>query len=392
MTESMLTGSWPSYDSDEIRAVAQVLESGTGNYWFGDQCRRFEEEYAAHCRTRYGIALANGSVALELALEAAGIGSGDEVVVTPRSFIASASCVIRVGASPVFADVDPDSQNITPESVAEVLTPATKAIIAVHLAGWPCDMSGLMNVAKQRGLVVIEDCAQAHGAAIDRRPVGGFGHIGVFSFCHDKIITTGGEGGLLVTDDEVIWRSAWSIKDHGKDYDEVHRTDAAPGFRWLHSAIGTNWRMTEMQAAIGRVQLGKLDAWHARRTANAKRLIETLNQYPCVRVPVPPANIEHAYYRLYAFVEPAKLKNGWSRDSILTALKHKKMPYMSGSCPEIYREKAFQDRGLGRSEPLPVAAALGETSLAFVVHPTLTDADMDAYCSALDEILSKATA
>lgn len=386
-----LISAWPDYAEDEIAAVDRVLRSGRVNYWTGSECREFEKEYAAYCNVGYAISLSNGTAALELALEAAGIGEGDEVITTPRTFIASASCVVRLGGRPVFADVSPDSQNITVESVEAVLTRKTRAIIAVHHAGWPCNMDGLMSLAKDRDLIVIEDCAQAHGATYKGRAVGGLGHVAAFSFCQDKIITTGGEGGMLVTDDENIWKRAWAIKDHGKSHDTVFNKQHAPGFRWLHESFGTNFRMTEMQAAIGRVQLAKLSEWRARRNSNAISLIEVLNRHSCIRVPVPAANIEHAYYRLYAFVESAHLAPGWSRDRIMSELNDARVPCFSGSCPEIYNETAFDQDGLRPGNPLPNAKALGPQSLAFLVHPTLTEEDMTLVCSGLDQVLKLAS-
>jgi dTDP-4-amino-4,6-dideoxygalactose transaminase len=382
---------WPHYEPDEIDAVSAVLASGKVNYWTGEHGRRFEKEFAEHCKADYAIALANGTLALELALEAAGIVPGDEVVVTPRTFIASASCVVRAGATPVFADVSTESQNITSESVEAVLTPNTRAIIAVHHAGWPCDMDGLMALAEQHDLLAIEDCAQAHGASYKGRPVGGLGHIAAFSFCQDKIITSGGEGGMLVTNDESIWHRAWSIKDHGKDYDAVFNREHPPGFRWLHESFGTNMRMTEMQAAIGRIQLEKLPDWHRRRRDNAMRIANALRGFPCVRVPMPEEDIEHAYYRLYAFVKPDRLAEGWDRDRIMNEINARGIPCFSGSCPEIYNERAFAEAGLRPGAPLPNAAALGPSSLAFLVHPTLTEDDLDRIIQAINSIFSAAT-
>lgn len=392
MTSSLDTLTpWPVYAEDEIDAVASVLKSGQGNYWSGTQGRAFETAFAERCECRHAVALANGTVALELALEAAGVGPGDDVVVTPRSFIASVSCAVRRGARPVFADVCPDSQNITPDTVREVLTDRTRAIVAVHHAGWPCDMDSLMAIAAEHDLVVIEDCAQAHGARYKGRPVGGLGHVGVFSFCQDKIITTGGEGGMLVTNDEDTWRRAWSIKDHGKRYDAVFGKAHPPGFRWLHETFGTNLRMTEMQAAIGLVQLGKLDDWHARRRANAGRIAKTLAGYRFMRVPMPPGTIDHAWYRLYAFVVEDALPGGWSRDRLLSALEENGLPAFSGSCPEIYREKAFDGCDLRPPQPLPVAQELGRSSLAFLVHPTLTEADLGVIGRRLEKVMNYVT-
>lgn len=391
MSSNIEFSPWPAFERDEIDAVAEVLASGKVNYWTGDIGRQFEQEFASHCQTSYAITLGNGTQALELALEAAGIGPGDDVIVTPRTFIASASCVVRLGARPMFADVCLESQNLTPKSVKAVLTPETRAIIAVHHAGWPCDMDGLMSLAEEHDLVVIEDCAQAHGAEYKGRPVGGLGHIGAFSFCQDKIMTTGGEGGMLVTNDETIWKKAWAIKDHGKSYDAVYNEDHPPGFRWLHHSFGTNMRMTEMQAAIGRLQLNKLSKWNKKRTANALQIAQTLSRFAAVSVPLPNDQIRHAYYRLYAFVDSTLLSAGWDRDRFMNEINAQGISCFIGSCPEIYNEQAFEAAGLRPDSPLPNAASLGPGSLAFLVHPTLTTDDIQRTCEVISSVMSAAT-
>jgi dTDP-4-amino-4,6-dideoxygalactose transaminase len=382
---------WPYFDDEQIAATAAVLRSGKVNYWTGDEGRRFEVEFARACGSRYGIALANGTVALELALHVLGIGPGDEVVVTPRSFVASASAVALCGARPVFADVDPDSQNITPATVRAVLSARTKAIIAVHLAGWPCEMDGLLELARSRGLKLIEDCAQAHGATYRGRAVGSFGDVAAFSFCQDKIMTTGGEGGMLTTDDEALWRGAWSYKDHGKSYDAVHHHEHPPGFRWLHETLGTNWRMTELQAVLGRQQLERLPGWLAARRRNAAILAAGLRRLPLLRVPEPPDHVGHAWYKFYAFVRPERLAGGWHRDRIMAAVAERGIPCFAGSCAEIYRERAFTSAGLGPSRPRTVARSLGSTSLMFLVHPTLTAEDMGDACRVVEDVCLLAT-
>ena len=387
----MSVSPWPFYDQDEVQAVSDVLKSGKVNYWTGDIGKQFEKEFADHCGAGYGIALANGTLALELALEAVGIGSGDDVIVTPRTFIASASCVVRLGARPVFADVSLESQNLTPQSVEAALTSNTKAIIAVHHAGWPCDMDGLMAIAEEHDLVVIEDCAQAHGAEYKGRAVGGLGHVAAFSFCQDKIMTTGGEGGLLVTNDEAIWKKAWAIKDHGKSFDAVFNQKHEPGFRWLHESFGTNMRMTEMQAAIGRLQLVKLPDWNKKRTENAAQISKALSKFPAISVPLPDDQYRHAYYRLYAFVDSEALDSGWNRNRVMNEINALGVPCFSGSCPEIYDEKAFDADGIRPSISLLNAASLGPKSLAFLVHSTLTADDIGHTCKAIDEVISKAT-
>ncbi|HEY9721593.1 MAG TPA: DegT/DnrJ/EryC1/StrS aminotransferase family protein [Oscillatoriaceae cyanobacterium] len=380
---------WPYFAEDEIEASTRVLRSGKVNYWTGGESRLFEQEYAASLGMPHAIALTNGTVALELALYALDIGAGDEVVTTTRTFIASASCAVMRGATPVVADVDRDSQNVTAETIAAVLSPRTKAIIAVHLAGWPCDMDPILALADERGIPVIEDCAQAHGATYKGRPVGSMGHVNAFSFCQDKILTTGGEGGLLVTRDQALYEKAWAFKDHGKSYDAVYRREHAPGFRWLHETFGTNWRLTEMQSAIGRRQLAKLPEWTRIRRRNAGILHERLGRIEALRVPQPAADIGHAYYKFYAFVRPERLKDGWDRDRVLAAIAAEGVPAFSGSCSEIYLEKAFTPE-LRPAERLPVAHELGETSLMFLVHPTLTETDMADVARAVEKVMAVA--
>lgn len=382
---------WPSYTQEEADAVARVLLSNRVNYWTGSECRAFEQEFAQFTDSRHAVALANGTVALDLALWALGIGPGDEVVVTSRTFLASASCIVNAGAIPVFADVDADSQNITADSIAAVLSPRTRAILCVHLAGWPCDMDPIMALAQAHDLYVIEDCAQAHGALYKGRPVGSIGDIGAWSFCQDKIMTTGGEGGMVTTNDEALWKLMWSLKDHGKDWDAVYNREHPPGFRWLHERFGTNWRMTEMQAAIGRIQLQRMPQWQQKRLDYAQRLWQCAARLPGLRVPELPEDIVHAAYKCYVFVQPDALAEGWSRDRIMQALNDRGVPCYSGSCSEIYLEKAFDDTDFRPATPLPVAQALGADSLMFLVHPTLTDAEINKTCEALEQVMQQAT-
>lgn len=382
---------WPVYDDDEINAVTQVLRAGKVNYWTGTVARDFEQAYAAYVGVKHAIAVANGTVALDLAWRALGIGAGDEVIVTARTFLASVSSVVLAGATPVFADICPNSQNITASTIAAVITPRTKAILCVHLAGWPCEMDSIMALAQQHGLRVVEDCAQAHGAQYQGRAVGSFGDIAAFSFCQDKIMSTGGEGGLVTCQDSALWADMWSFKDHGKSYQAVYQREHAPGFRWLHDSFGTNWRITEMQAAIGLHQLAKLDAWVAQRRANMHALFAPLQNLAALRIPTPPAHVYHAAYRAYAFVQAEHLAPGWSRDRIMHAMTHAGLPCMSGSCAEVYLEKAFDNTGLRPTNRLPIAQALGESSLAFLVHHTLSEADLSAVGQTLRGVLEEAS-
>jgi dTDP-4-amino-4,6-dideoxygalactose transaminase len=381
---------WPSFSQQEADAVSRVLLSNKVNYWTGQECREFEKEFAAWCEVPHAVALSNGTLALDVALKVLGIGPGDEVIVTPRTFLASVSAIVTAGGTPVFADVCRDSQNITPETVAKVITPRTKAIIAVHLAGWPCDMDGLNALAVEHDLVVIEDCAQAHGAKWRGTPVGGLGDAAAWSFCQDKIMTTGGEGGMFTTNSPDVWSAAWSYKDHGKSFEAVYQRQHAPGFRWLHESFGTNWRMLEMQGVIGRIQLTRMADWHKARTANATAILPACAESPALRVPAVPAEVEHAWYRAYAFVRPEVLAEGWSRDRIMNEIVARGVPCYSGSCSEVYLEKAFDGTPWRPAERLPVAKELGETSLMFLTHPTLTTAEIDKTCSVIREVMAVA--
>lgn len=381
---------WPSFTQAEAEATQRVLLSNKVNYWTGQEGREFEKEFAAYIGTDYAVAIANGTLALDVAFKALDIGEGDEVIVTPRTFLASASSIVNAGAIPVFADVCRDSQNITPETIKAVLTPKTRAILAVHLAGWPCDMEGIMQIAEAHDLYVIEDCAQAHGAYYQGKAVGSIGHIGAWSFCQDKIMTTGGEGGMVTTNDEALWKKMWSYKDHGKSWDSVYEKQHPPGFRWLHDSFGTNWRMTEIQSVLGRIQTKRMPEWHKARLANANKIWDAAKQLPGLRVPEVPADIIHAAYKCYVFVEPTQLKDGWDRDRIMNEISARGVPALSGSCSEVYLEKAFDNTSFRPKESLPVAKELGETSLMFLVHPTLTEEEMDKTVAVLTEVMKEA--
>ena len=381
---------WPSFTEEEIDAVSRVLRSNKVNYWTGSECREFEKEFAAWSQCAYGVALSNGTLALDLALRVLGIGAGDEVVVTPRTFLASASSIVTAGATPVFADVERDSQNISEQSVRAVLSPRTKAILCVHLAGWPCEMDEIIALANENNIYVIEDCAQAHGAKYKGRSVGSFGQVAAWSFCQDKIITTGGEGGMLTTSSKLLWSRAWSYKDHGKSWDAVYNREHAPGFRWLHESFGSNWRMIEMQAVIGRIQLGRMMEWHAARERNANRISDMAREVSALRVPDVPEYIDHAWYRNYIFINQQALRGDWSRDRIVYEMNQKGVPCFSGSCPEVYLEKAFDNTGYRPKERLPVARELGETSLMFLVHPTLRESQIEKTCDVLSQVMKSA--
>lgn len=382
---------WPSFTQEEADAVSRVVLSNKVNYWTGTEGREFEKEFARWADSEYAIALGNGTLALDVALKALNVGAGDEVITTPRTFLASASSIVTAGAAPVFADVDLNSQAITAESIKAVLTPKTKAVIVVHLAGMPAEMDAIMALSEQHGFYVIEDCAQAHGAKYKGKSVGSIGHVGAWSFCQDKIMTTGGEGGMVTTNSKELWSKMWSYKDHGKSFDAIYNREHPPGFRWLHESFGTNWRMTEMQAVIGRIQLTRMNDWTAKRQAYAAMLDSAVSEFNCIRLVNVPDYIEHAEYKHYMFIKPEQLAEGWDRDRIVNTIIERGVPCFQGSCSEVYLEKAFDNTPWRPEKRLPNAVELGETALMFLVHPTLTEAEIAKTTQVMKEVFELAS-
>ncbi|WP_286741979.1 MULTISPECIES: DegT/DnrJ/EryC1/StrS family aminotransferase [unclassified Pseudoalteromonas] len=382
---------WPSFTQEEADAVSRVILSNKVNYWTGTEGREFEKEFATWTDSEYAIALGNGTLALDIALKALNVGADDEVITTPRTFLASASSIVTSGAAPVFADVDLNSQAITAESIKAVLTPKTKAVIVVHLAGMPAEMDEIMALSKKHGFYVIEDCAQAHGATYKGRSVGSIGHIGAWSFCQDKIMTTGGEGGMVTTNSKELWSTMWSYKDHGKSFDAIYNREHPPGFRWLHESFGTNWRMTEMQATIGRIQLKRMDNWTAKRQSHAAQLDKAASNFNCVRLVNIPKHIQHAEYKHYMFIKPEYLADGWNRDRIVNEITERGVPCFQGSCSEVYLEKAFDNTPWRPEKRLPNAVELGETALMFLVHPTLSKKEIQLTAKVIKEVLEIAS-
>ena len=383
---------WPSFTQEEADAVSRTILSNKVNYWTGTECREFEKEFAAYTQTKYAVALMNGTVALDVALKALNIGAGDDVIVTSRTFLASASAIVTAGANPIFADVELDSQNISRRTIEAVLTPNTKAIICVHLAGWMCDMDPIMALAKEKGLYVIEDCAQAHGAMYKGKPAGSIGHVGAWSFCQDKIMTTGGEGGMVTTNDESLWKKMWSYKDHGKDFDSVYNKQHPPGFRWLHDSFGTNWRMLEVQAVIGRIQLKRMADWTAQRNKNMQFIFDSFGDTPFFTVHKPSDDYVHAAYKCYVQVNLQSLPEGWTRDRIMQVINDQQVPCYSGSCSEVYLEKAFDNTPWRPKVRLKNAVDLGETSLMFLVHPTLSESSLERCRQAIKHVIQQLAA
>ena len=382
---------WPSYTTAEIESAVSILNSNKVNYWSGEHGKAFEKDFSKHFNVGFSIALSNGTVALDLALRSLDIGPGDDVVVTPRTFIASVACIVNLGANPIFADVDLDSGNITASSIEKVLTPKTKAIICVHLAGWPCDMDPILSLAHSKNIFVVEDCAQAHNAKYKDKYVGTLGDIAAWSFCEDKIMTTAGEGGMVTTNNEELFNRAWAFKDHGKNFEIIQKKSSSFVFKYVHSTFGSNYRMTEIQSAIGRIQLTNLDEWTEARKRNAMKFNEVLKNYSDIaRAPLPSEEFSHAYYKYYVYLKTDKIKKSWSRERVVNSLNEIGLPCGSGACPEVYMEDAYKHISKNPHTRLPNAKKLGEESLMLLVHPTLTDEEIDFSCQSLSKVLNQA--
>ncbi len=381
---------WPQFDEGDVAATAEVLRSGRVNYWTGEHGRTFEHEFAEWAGVGHAVAVANGTLALEITLRALGIGPGDEVIVPAATFIATASAVAAVGARPVVVDVERDSRALSAHTVLPAVNGRTKAVIVVHVGGYPAPTAELAVLVGSRGLLLVEDCAQAHGARRYGQGVGLHGHSATWSFCQDKIMTTGGEGGAITTADPLLARRCWELKDHGKSYAGVHEQRHPPGFRWLHDSFGSNARMTEMQAVIGRRQLAKLPAWSRIRRRNADLLRTGLGELSALRLPEIAPTVEHAYYRFYGHVRPERLAVGWDRDRILAALAAEGVPCGVGGCTEIYRERAFA--AIAPPNVLPTAEWLGAHSVALPVHPTLQPDDIRSMSAAIRKVFTAAAA
>ncbi len=385
---------WPYYEEKEIKAVEKVLRSGKVNYWTGEITKEFEKNFAKFCNCRFAIALANGSLALSCAYLAIGLKKGDEIITTPRSFVATASSASLLGGIPIFAEVDRNSGNITAKTIEPLITKKTKAIVVVHLAGWPADIIEISNLAKAYGISLIEDCSQAHGAGIlikgEKLSVGQFGDISTWSFCQDKIISTGGEGGMVTTNNKNYFNKIRSFKDHGKSFPKLERKKANQGYIYIHDNLGSNFRITEMQSAIGIIQLNKIDLWNKIRTKNALLLNNYLSKNPLLRIPIPHKGLVHGWYKFNCFLNKDFLKDNWSREKIIKAIIERGYPAFQGGCSELYLEKCFSSKSSKKYKKLLIANELGETNITFLVHPTIEEELMSDYASNILKVLNLA--
>jgi perosamine synthetase len=353
----------PMIGKEEIEAVNRILESGMLTQ--GKEVEAFEKEFATYIGVKNAVAVANGTAALDLALKALGIKEGDEVITTPFTFIATANAILYQRARPVFADIDPSTYNLDPNAVLESITPKTKAIIVVHLYGQPCDMDAFLQIAEDHRLLLIEDCAQAHGAEFRGEKVGKFGDASVFSFYPTKNMTTG-EGGMVVTDRDEVAEKVRMLRDHGQSS------------KYVHEELGYNLRMTNIAAAIGRVQLRKLDLFNEKRTRNARKMIEGLKNLKSIVLPFVDSRVKHVFNQFVVRVEERDyVAKRLSEMGIATAVHYPKPVHHQ----PLYRKLGYPE------EICPNAIEASKKVLSLPVHPALSDADVERIIRALRETI-----
>ncbi len=342
---------WPQFDEDAIAAVTAVLRSGKVNYWTGLKGMEFEEAFAAWQGSTYAVSCATGTAALHVALSALGIGPGDEVIVPSYTFIATSFAVVQAGAIPRFADVNIDDHCISIASAEKLLSTRTRAIIPVHLYGNVCDMDPLMAFAKAHDLFVIEDNAEAFGGKYKGRKTGTIGHMAACSFCQNKTFTTGGEGGMVTTDDEGLAWQARSVRDHGYDVkDRLNLLALEQKLSYIHNRVGWNYRMTEMQSAIGLSELARIDAWNLpARRRNARILMDALCGLPQVtHLPIDTPERRNGWYVCAFSLDIERMH--CTIDEFVAAAAAEGAPCWRVFWPQCHTERAFTERhGFGRT-------------------------------------------
>ncbi len=360
----------PFIGDEEIEAVVDVLRSGMLSH--GKIVEDFEREFASFIGVKHAIAVANGTVALDTALKIVGVRAGDEVITTPFTFIATANSILYQNAKPVFADINLKTYNLDPDDVLEKITDKTKAIIVVHLYGQPADMQALSEIARDYKLILIEDCAQAHGAEFRKKKVGGLGDVGVFSFYPTKNMTTG-EGGMLVTDNDEYARRARIIRDHGQTS------------KYVHEEIGYNYRMTNMAAAIGRVQLKRLEELNLKRMRNAEFLTKNLNNIKSLTTPYIDPRVKHVFNQYVVRLED---NSPVSRDQFSRKLNEKGVETAVHYPTPIHHQPLYKRLGYPQ-DICPNSIEASRKVLSLPVHPQLTIEDLEYIVQSVKEILSQ---
>ena len=388
---------YPYYSKQEIKKVSSILKKGRVNYWTGKECNSFEKEFATYHELKFGVAVSNGSVALEIALKSLKLENDYHAIVTPRSFIISASAINNTNGVPVFADVDVNG-NLYLDSIKKNITPKTKVVVLVHLYGHPANALEIKKYLKKKKIFLIEDCSHAHGGIFKNRKIGSFGDLSIWSFCNEKIISTGGEGGMICTNNLTIFKRCWSIKDHGKSFDKSKKKIKNYGkFRWLHENYGSNFRMTEMQAGIGRIQLKRLDYQLKKRELLAKKIYQVFKyfvikklfeepNFKCFDCPKSKNNFfcNNCRFTFYRF--NILLNNSESRNKLLRKLISNKINCGSGYNAEIYKER-FYKKNKKLVSNIVMSKDIGNRSIAFTIDPYLNTDQIKKYLKNLKKTL-----
>jgi dTDP-4-amino-4,6-dideoxygalactose transaminase len=370
---------WPEYSEKEIEGVSEILKTGRVNQWTGDYVREFEKKFSKYFDVNYSIAINNGTSALELCLKVLNLNDNDEVIVTPRSFVASVSCILINRLKPVFADVDLNSQNITLQNIKNVITDKTRAVICVHLNGFPCEIEEIYSYCKENNIYVIEDCAQSHGAKYNGKYLGSFGDINAWSFCQDKIMSTGGEGGMITTNNKDLFEKAWSFKDHGKDINLYYNRPITNQFSFVHNSVGSNYRMTEIQAYIGLIQLDYLETWIQHRRELSSIYNNKFKNLNNIRLQYENENTLCSYYKYYFFVKDISI-----RQYIIDEISRNNIKVYYGSCGELYKEKCINQNIICHNSKI-----LHETSIVLLVDPSYSKIDIMNNANIIYNILQK---
>ena len=396
---------WPTFNEKVYDKITDILKSGKVNYWTGKVGMEFEKKWAEWLGVKNAISVANGTCALHTALASLGVGPGDEVICTSYSFIASSFCALQAGALPVFVDVGTDHL-IDPAKIEEAITERTKAIVVVHLYGMVADMDPIMEIAKKHNLFVVEDCAQCFGGVYKGKKACTIGNVGCFSFCQSKHFTTGGEGGMVVTNDEDLAWECRSFRDHGYDVKaKLNLLEMEGKQLYIHRRVGFNFRMTEMQSMIGLCELERFESWNLpNRIRNGKMLIAQLKDHPLIKYcPVDTEERQNSFWWAPFVIDTDKLKDGVDTKQFIAAIAAEGVPVYSVLWPEMYKEQAYVDKnGFGTAKypfndpkardidyskfNCKMANWMTDRTISFFTHPVYTEEHTQAMIDAFKKV------
>ena len=357
---------WPKFTDKEINLVKKILKSGKINQWTGNYNKLFSNAFKKSVRQKYAIPICNGSLALDLAVRSLNLKPFSQILVTSRSFVATAKCITNNHHHPIFLDESSEYSGICLKDLKKKFNKKVKAIICAHIGGYPNKIDEIKSFAKEKNIFLIEDCSQSHGGNYKNKPLGSFSDISVWSFCQDKIISTGGEGGMITTNNKKIYEYCNQFKDHGKNFNKMNNKKYKYSFKYLHDFNGTNLRLTEIQCAMGLIQLSNLKKNLITRRKFVKELLLVLQNYKYIKI-MPYSKINDcSWYRLYFTINFKKIKK--TREEVLALLNSNRITSNSGTCCELYKEKIFKNF---KTTEKKYCNYLAKNSIALVIHPFL---------------------